>query len=194
MPSNHLILCHPLLLLLSVFPTIRLFFKELVLCIRWPMHWSFSSSPSNEYSGLISFRIDWCDLAVQRAHVFSSTTMQKHPSSKPWILRHSAFFMNHISHLYLTTGKKHSFYYTDLCQQSDISGFYLDIVIAFFPRSNHVLISWLQKLSTVILEPRDKICHCFHNFSFCLPWSDGTDTLILVFLMLSKSICIIKHH
>ena len=95
MPSNHLILCCPLLLP-SVFPRISLFFKELVLRIRWPICWSFSNSPSNEYSGLISFRIDWCDLAVQGTHVFSSTAIQKHQNSKTWILRRSAFFMNHI--------------------------------------------------------------------------------------------------
>ena len=193
MPSNHLILCHPLLLLLSVFPRIRLFFKELVLCIRWPMYWSFINSPSNEYSGLISFRIDWCDLAVQGTHVFSSTTMQKHQNSKPWILRHSAFYMNHISHLYLTTGKNIAF-----TIQTFVSKV-ISLVFNMLPKYCHSFLSKEQPsfnfmAAEIVRSDFDKICHCFHNFSFCLPWGDGTDTLILVFLMLSKSICIIKHH
>ena len=104
MPSNHLILCRPLLLPPSIFPSIRVFSKESVLHVRWPKDWSFSFSisPSNEYSGLISFRIDWFDLlAVQRlSRVFSNTTVQKTS-----ILRHSAFFMVHLSHPYMTTGK-----------------------------------------------------------------------------------------
>ena len=104
MPSNHLILCRPLLLLTSIFPSIRVFSNESVLYIRWPKDWSFSFnvSPSNEYSGLISFRIDWLDLlAVQR----TLKSLLPHHSSKASILQHSAFFMVQLSHLYMTTGK-----------------------------------------------------------------------------------------
>ena len=104
MPSNHFILCHPLLLLPSIFPSIRVFPNESVLCIRWPKYWSFSSSisPSNEYSGLISFRIDWFDvLAVQG----TLKSLLQHHSSKASILRHAAFFMVQLSHPYMTTRK-----------------------------------------------------------------------------------------
>ena len=103
MPSNHLILCCPLLLLPSTFPSIRVFFNESVLQIRWPKHWSFSFSisPSNEYSGLISFRMDWDLLAVQG----TLKSLFQHHSPKASILRHSAFFMVQLSHPYMTTGK-----------------------------------------------------------------------------------------
>ena len=101
-PSNHLILCHPLLLLPSIFPSIRVFSSESVLCIRWPKYWSFSISPCNEYSRLISFMIDWFDLlAVQGTR----KSLLQHHSSKASILRHSAFFIVHLSHSYITTGK-----------------------------------------------------------------------------------------
>ena len=102
MPSNHLILCHPLLLLPSVFCSIRVFSNESVLRIRWPKYWSFSISPSNEYSSLISFRVDWFDLlAVQR----TLKSLLQHHSSKASVLQGSAFFMVQLSHLYMTTGK-----------------------------------------------------------------------------------------
>ena len=103
MPSNHLILCHPLLLLPSIFPSIRVFFSESVHHIRWPNYWSFSFtiSPSNEYSGLISFRIDWFDLAVPR----TLKSLLQHHSSKASILQHSAFFTVQLSHSYMTTGE-----------------------------------------------------------------------------------------
>ena len=104
-PSNHLILCHPLLLLPSIFPSIRMFSKESVLGIRWPKYWSFSFSisPSNEYSGLISFKMDWLDLLSVQGTLLKS--LLQHHSSKASILRHSAFFMVHLSHPYMTTGK-----------------------------------------------------------------------------------------
>ena len=104
MPCNHLILCHPLLLLPSIFPSIRVFFKTSVFCIRWPKYWSFSFStnPSNEYSGLISFRMDWLDLLAVQGTLKS--LLQSH-SSKASILRHSAFFLIQLSHPYMTTGK-----------------------------------------------------------------------------------------
>ena len=104
MSSNHLILCHPLLLLASIFPSIRVFSKESVLCIRWSKYWdfSFSISPSNEYSGLISFRMDWLDLlAIQE----TLKNLLQHHSSKVSILQHSAFFILQLSHQYMTTGK-----------------------------------------------------------------------------------------
>ena len=104
MPSNHLILCHPLLLLPSIFPSIRVFSNELVLRIRWPKYWSFSFgiSPSNEYSGLISFRIEWLDLLAVQGTLKS---LLKHHSSKASILQRSAFFIVQLSHSYVTTGK-----------------------------------------------------------------------------------------
>ena len=113
MPSNHLILYHPLLLLTSILPSIRVFSNESALCIRWPKYWSFSFSISlsNEYSGQISFRIDWFDLlAVLR----TLKSLLQHHSSKASILQCSAFFMGQLSHPYMTTGKNHSFDYTNL--------------------------------------------------------------------------------
>ena len=109
MPSNHLILCHPILLSPSVFPSIRVFSSKLFLRIRWPKYWSFSFSPSNEYSALISFRIDWLDLlAIQGTR----KSLLQHHSSKAPILRHSAFLIAQLSHQYMTI---------DLCWQSDVS-------------------------------------------------------------------------
>ena len=120
MPSNHLILCHPLLLLPSIFPSIRVFTSGSALHIRWSKCWSFSISPSNEYSGLISFRIDWFDrLLVQE----TLKSLLQHHSLKASVLWCSAFFMAQGSHPYMTTGKKHSFDYMDLCWQSDVSAF-----------------------------------------------------------------------
>ena len=124
MSSNHLILCCPLLLPPSVFPSIRVFSNESVLRIRYPKHWSFSFSPSSEYSGLISFRTDWFDLAVQG----TIKSLLLHHSSKASILQHLAFF-NMLSRF----------------------------VIVFLPKSNRLLISWLQSLSAVILEPKESL-------------------------------------
>ena len=118
MPSTHLILCHPLLLLSSVFPNIRVFSSESALRIGWQKYWSFNISPSNEYSGLISFRTDWFDLLAVQGTLKNPL---QHHSSKASILHHSAFFMVQFSHPYMTTGKNHSFDYTDLCWQSDFS-------------------------------------------------------------------------
>ena len=118
-PFNHLILCHPLLLLPLIFPSIRVFSNESALCIKWLNYWNFtfSISPFNEYSGLISFRIDWLDLlAVQGT--FKS--LLQHHSSKASILRRSAFLMVQLSHPYMTTGKNHNFDCMDLCQQIDV--------------------------------------------------------------------------
>ena len=122
MPSNHLILCHPLLLLPSVFPSIRVFSNESVLRIKWPEYWSFSFSisPSNEYSGLISFRMDWLDLlAVQE----TLKSLLQHCISKASVLQCSAFFIVQLSHPYVTTGKTIALSRWTFCRQSDVSGF-----------------------------------------------------------------------
>ena len=118
--SNHLILCRLLLLLPSVFPRIMVFSSESALYIRWPKYWSFSISPSNEYSGLISFRMDWLDLLAVQG---TPKSLLQHHGLKASILQHSTLFMVQLSHLYMTTGKNRSFEYTDLCWQSDISVF-----------------------------------------------------------------------
>ena len=136
MPSNHLILCRPLLLLPSFFPRIRVFSNESVLCIRWPKYWSFSFSisPSNEYSGLISFRIDWCDLlAVQD----TLKSLLQHHSLKASILWHSAFFMVQLSHPCMTTGKTVSLTRRTFVGQamSLLLNMLSRLVIAFLPRS-----------------------------------------------------------
>ena len=155
MPSNHLILCHPLLLLPSIFPSSRVFSNESALCIRWPKYWSFSFniSPSNEHPGLISYRMDWLDhLAVQE----TLKSLLQHHSSKASILRHSAFFIVQLSHLYMTTGKtialtRHTF--VDKVMPL-LFNMLSRLVITFLPRSKRLLISWLQSPSEVILEPR----------------------------------------
>ena len=153
LPSNHLILCHPLLLLPSIFPSIKIFSSESVLHIRWPEYWSFSFSisPSNEYSGLISFRIDWFDfLGVQG----TLKSLLQHHSSKASILWCSAFFIVQLSHPYMTTVKTIA-----LTTQTFVGkvmpllfNMLSKLVIAFLPRSKCLLISWLQSLSAVILE------------------------------------------
>ena len=120
MLSNHLILCRPLLLR-SVFPSIRVFSKESVLRIRWPKYWSFSISPSNEYLGLISFRMDWLDLLAVQGTLKS---LLQHHSSKASILRRSAFFIAQLSHLYMTTGKTIALSRRTFFRQSDVSAFY----------------------------------------------------------------------
>ena len=154
MPSNHLILYHRLLLLPSIFPSIKGFFNESVLRIRWPKYWTFNFSirPSNEYSGLISFRMDWLDLlAVQGA---LKSLLQCH-SSKASILQRSAFFIVQLSQPYMTTGKTIAF--TRQTFVSKVMSLFFNmlsrLVIAFLPRSKHLLISWLQSPSAVILEP-----------------------------------------
>ena len=155
MPSNHLILCHPLLLPPSIFPSIRVFSSESVLHIRWPKYWSFSFSisPSNEYSGLISFRMDWLDLLAVQGTLKS---LYQHHSSKASILWHSAFFIVQLSHPYMTIGKT-----TALTRWAFIGkvmsllfNMLSRLVIAFLPRSRRLLILWLQSPSAVILEPQ----------------------------------------
>ena len=152
MPSSHLILCCLLILLPSIFPSIRVSSNESVLHIRWPKYWSFSFSisPSNEYSGLISFRMDWFDLlAVQET---LKSLLQYH-SSKASILQCSAFFIVQLSHLYMTTGKTIAFTIRTFSGKV-IFNMISRLVIAFLPRSKSLLISGLESPSTVILEPK----------------------------------------
>ena len=152
MPSKHLILCHPLLLLPSIFPNIRVSSDQSVLRIRWPEYWSFSFSisASKEHSGLISFRIDWFDLAVQG----TLKSLLQHHSSKASILWCSGFFIVQLSHPYRTTGKTIAWTrWTFVFQVMYLCFNMLSIlVITFLPRSKHLLVSWLQSPSTVILE------------------------------------------
>ena len=171
MPSNHLILCRSLLLLLSIIPSIRVFSNESVLRIRWPKYWSFSFSisPSNEYSRLISLRMDWLDLLAVQGTLKS---LLKHHSSKASILQCSAFFMVQLSHSYMTTGKTKALARRTFVGKvmSLLLNILSTLVITFFPRSKCLLISQLQSLSVVILEPpQNKVCHCFHCFSIYLP-------------------------
>ena len=187
MPLNHLILYRPLLLPPSIFPSIRVFSNESVLCIRWPKYWSFSFSisPSNEYSGLISFRIDWFDLFAVQGTLKS---FFQHHSSKTSIFQHPAFFIVQISHPYMTTGKAITLTKTNLCWQSNVSPFLnmlSRLVITFLPRSKHLLISWLQSPSEVILEPKKINLTVFTVSPFICHEVMGPDTMILVFWMLS---------
>ena len=157
MPSNHLILCHPLLLLPSVFPNIRVFSNESVLCIRWPRHWSFNLSinTSNEYSGLISFRMDLLDLLAVQGTLKSHL---QHHNSKASILRHSALFIVQLSRPYMTTGKTIALTRWTFVGKvmSLLFNMLSRLVITFLPRRKHLLISWLQSPSAVILEPPKK--------------------------------------
>ena len=158
MQSNRLILCHPLLLPPSIFPSIRVFSNESVLHIRWAQYWSFSFriSPSKEYSGLISFRMDWLDLLAVQGILKS---LLQHCSSKASILWHSAFFMVQLSHPYTTNGKTIAL--TRWTFVGKVMSLLLNIlsrlVITFLPRSKRLLISWLQSPSAVILEPRKSL-------------------------------------
>ena len=185
MPSNHLILCHPLLLLPSIFLSIRVFSNKSVLHIRWPKYWSLSISPSNIYSGLISFKIDWFDLLAVQGTLKS---LLQHYSSKASILWGSAFLMVQLSHLYMTTGKTIALStQTFFCKlMSLLFNMLSRFVIGFLPRSKCILISCLQSPSAAVLEPQKiksftvsivspSVCHEVM----------GPDAMILVFWMLS---------
>ena len=154
-PSSHLILCHPLLLLPSIFPRIRVFSNDSVFHIRWPKYWSFSSasSPPSDYSGLISFRMDWLDLLVVQGTLKG---FLQHHSSKASILQHSAFFRVQLSHPYMTTGKTIALTRWTFVSKvmSVLFNMLSRLVIAFLPRSKRLLISWVRSPSTVILEPK----------------------------------------
>ena len=183
MPSNHLILCRPLLLLPSIFPSIKVFSNESAVSIRRPKYWSFSFniSPSNEYSKLISFRMDWFDLSVQG----TLKSLLPHHSSKASILWHSVFFMIQLSHPYMTTGKT-----TALTRQIFVGkvmallfNMLSRLVIAFLPGSKHLLISWLQSPSAMILEPKE-----MNSVTVSPSISHevmGPDVMIFVFSMLN---------
>ena len=154
MPSSHLILCHPLLLLPPIPPSIRVFSNESTLRIRWPKYWRFSFSiiPSKEIPGLISFKMDWLDLVAVQGTLKS---LLQHHSSKPSILHRSAFFTVQLSHPYMTAGKTIALTRWTLVGKvmSLLLNMLSRLVITFLPRSNPLLISWLQSPSAVILEP-----------------------------------------
>ena len=170
MPSSHLILCRPLLLLPPIPPSIRVFSNESTLHMKWQKYWSFSFSiiPSKEHPGLISFRMDWLDLLAVQGTLKSL----QHHSSKALILWCSAFFIVQLSHPYMTTGKTIA-----LTRQTFVSkvmsllfNMLSRLVITFLPRSKRLLISWLQCGSAVILEPKkNKVSRCFHCFPIYLP-------------------------
>ena len=182
-PPNHLIFCHPLLLLPSIFPSIRVFSNESVLHIRWPKYWSLSLniSPSNEYSGLVSFRMDWLNLFAVQGTLKS---LLQHHSSKASILQCSAFFIAQPSHPHTTTGK--TMVLTRQTFVGKVMSLLLNmlsrLVITFLPRSKHLFISWLQSPSAVILElPQNKVSHSFHCFPSICHEVMEPDAIILVF-------------
>ena len=185
MPSYHLILCRPLLLLPSIFPSIRVFSNESVLHISWPKFWSFSISSSNEYSGLISFRIDWLDLLAVQGTLKS---LLQHHSSKASILRCSTFFIVQLSHPYMTTGKALALTRWTFVGKvmSLLFNMLSRLVITFLPRSKRLLIAWLQSPSAVILEPpKIKSLTVSTVFSSICHEVMGPEAMILVFWMLS---------
>ena len=169
MPSKHLILCCPLFLQPLIFPSIRVFSGESVLCIRWPKYWSFSFSVSlfNEYSGLVSFRVGWFDfLAVQGI----LKSLLQHHSLKASVLQCLALFMVQLSYPYMTVGKTIALTRWTFVGNvmSLLFNMLFRLFIAFLSRSKCLLISWLQSPSAVILEPK-KVCNCFHCFLIYLP-------------------------
>ena len=180
MPSNYLILCCPLLLLPSIFPSIRVFSNESALCIRWPKYWSFSIRPASECSGLISFRINWFDLLAVQGTLKS---LLQHHSSKASILRRSAFFIVQLSHSYMTTGKTIALTIWTFVYKV-MSLLFLIRCLAFLPRRKCLLILWLQSPSALILEPKkvksDTVCT--FPLSACHEVI-GLDAMIFVFRM-----------
>ena len=170
MPSNHLILYHPLLLLPSILPSNMVFSNKSVSRIRWQKYWrfSFSISPSNEYSGLMSFRIDRLGLLAVQGILQS--LLQCH-SSNASVLQHSAFFIVQVSHSYMTTGKTIAL--TRWTSVGIVMFLFFNmlsrLITASLPRSKHLLISWLQSTSTMILEPKEIVSYCFHCFPIYLP-------------------------
>ena len=186
MPSSHLILCHPFLFLPSIFPSIRVFPNESVLHIRWPKYWRFifNINPSSEYSGLISFRIDWFELlAVQR----TLKSFLQHHSSKASILRCSAFFIVQFSHLYMTTEK--TIPLTRWTFVGKVISLLLNMLsrlaITFFPRSKGLNFMAAVTICSDFGAQNNKLCLCFHCLPIYLPRSDGTGCYDLVFWMLS---------
>ena len=181
MLSNHFILCCPLLLLYSVFPSIMVFSNEWAFHIRWPKYWSFSFNfcPSNEHPGLISFKMDWLDLLAVQGTLKS---LLQHHSSKASILQRSAFFVVQLSHPYMTTGKTIALTRWTFVDKvmSLLFNMLSTLVITFLPESKCLLISWLQSPSAVILEPpKNESVTVSTNY---FPWSDGTRCYDLSFL------------
>ena len=184
-PSNHLILCHPLLLLPSVFPSIRAFSNESVLCIRWPKCWSFSFSisPSSEYSGLISLRMDWLDLLAVQGTLKS---LLQHHSLKALIeeLLCSAFLLVQLSHPYMTTGK--TIVLTIWTFIGKVISLLFNMLLEFASFSSKEQVSFSFKACGHHLQwfwsPKNKVSHYFHCFPIYLPWSDGTRCHNLSFL------------
>ena len=172
--SNHLILYHPLLNLPSILASFKVFPNELSLRIRYPKYWSFSFSisPSNEYSGLISFRIDWFDLLDAQGTLKS---LLQHHNLKASIFWHSAVIKTQLSHWHITTGKMIALTRWTFVGKimSLLSNMLSRLVIAFLPGSKSLLISWLQSLSALILEPKKIKCQYSHFFPIYLPWSDA---------------------
>ena len=181
MPSSHLILCHPLLLLPPIPPSIKVFSNESTLRMRWPKYWSFrfNISPSNEHPELISSRMDWLDLLAVQGTLKS---LLQHHSSKASIFWQSAFFTIQLPHPYMTTGKTIALTRWTFVGKvmSLLFNMLSRLVITFFPRSKRLLISWLQSPSAVILEP-PKI-NSFHCLPIYFPWGDGTRCHDLSFL------------
>ena len=167
-PSNHLILCHPLLLLPSVFPSIRVFSNDSALHIRWPKYWSFSFniSPSNEHPGLTSFRMDWLDLLAAQGTLKS---LLQHHSAKASVLQCSSFFIVQLSYPYLTTGKPIALTRRNFVDKvmSLLFNMLSRLFITFFPKSKHLSISWLQLPSAVILETWVLLSH-YLNLPLCI--------------------------
>ena len=165
MPSSHLILCRPLLLLTLIPPSITVFSNESTLCMRWPKYWSFSFSisPSSEHPGLISFRMNWLDLLAVQGTLKS---LLQHHSSKATIFRCSAFFTVQLSHPYMTTGKTIALTRRTFVGKVMFLLFNMlsSLVITFLPRSKHLLISWLQSPSAVILDPSKLNIFNYYNF------------------------------
>ena len=187
MPSSHLILCHPLLLLPPIPPSIRVFSNESTLPMRWPKYWSFSFSisPSNEHPGLISFRMDWLDLLAFQGILKS---LLQHHSSKASILQRSAFFTVQLSHPYMTTGKTIALSRQTFVDRvmSLLLNMLSRLVIIFLPMGKHLLISWLQSPSAVILEPQKIKSDTVSTVSPSISHEvTGPDAMIFVFWMLS---------
>ena len=169
MPSNHLILCCPLLLLPSIFPSLRVFSNESALCIRWPKYWSFNFniSPSNEHPGLISIRMDWLDLLAVQGTLKS---LLQHHSSKASILQSSAFFTVQLSHPYMTTGKTITLTRQTFVDKvmSLLSNMLSRLVITFLPGSKCLNFMAAVTIYSDFGAPQNKVCHCFHWFpSLC---------------------------
>ena len=183
MPSSHLVLCHPPLLLPSIPPSTRVFSNEWTLRMRWPKYWSFSFSinPSNEHPGLISFRMDWLDLLAVQGTL---KNLLQHHSLKASVFWRSAFFTVQLSHPYMTTGKTIGLTRWTFVGKvmSLLFNMLSRVVITFLPRSKRLLISWLQSSSAVILDPPKIKSDSFHCLPIYFPWGDGTRCHDLSFL------------